>query len=293
MQGSGSSSDEQKAISAWVALQPRRAPHPPNPLRYSHTFWFALGVFALAIALTISIFPARAVESDMLADARQAKIDGFPSLPPGDPTNQQLNDWIGEWYTGDIPFPGRGPVLELAARVGEYETDSSLINLGVTGSLAALVFLAGLGFGRALNNLYALGYGASVLSPAWAFISWIVPLLSFVLPWRVVTEVVQCAWQKPEDAATGGTSRWPQYLAGLWGVAFAALWLLNPISVNIFFRGGDIDAWIGHIQWTERMLIWLPVPAFFTAVMLMAVAIKQHGRYRELDRIATAARPQP
>lgn len=289
MQNPSSSSDELKAISAWDVLRTRRAAQPPNPLRYSHSFWFAIAVFVLAITLTISIFPANAIESDMLADAKQAKLDGFPDLPPGDPTDKELSDWIIEWYTGEdaVDFPGRTAVLELTGRVGKYEADSSLLNLGVMGSLAALVFLAAIGFARALNNLYALGYGASVLSPAWAFISWMLPLLSFVLPWRVVTEVLQCAWLRSDDGEMTGP-RWPQYLAGLWGISFAGLWLLNPVSVNLFVGTGDIDGWINHIEWTERMMFWMPFPAFFTAALLLLVAIKQHGRYRALDRRASA-----
>lgn len=287
MPNSGGSSDELKAISAWDVLRARRAPHPPNPLRYAHSFWFAIAVLVLAIALTISVFPARTVESDMLADARQAKLDGFPDLPPGDASDKEINDWIDEWNFIPLASPGRTTIRELSERVGEYDTDSSLLNLGVMGSLAALVFLSALGFGRALNNLYALGYGASVLSPAWAFISWLMPVLSFVLPWRVVTEVVQCAWLQSSDDHSSGP-RWPQYLAGLWGVAFAGLWLLNPVSVDIFIGHNDINGWINHIQWTERMMFWLPVPAFLTAAMLLLVALKQHGRYRELDRQATA-----
>ncbi len=283
------SASDLKTISAWDALRPRRRSQPANPVRYAHLFWFGLGVLALAIALTVAVIPARSVELDMRDEAITAKLQGFPDLPPGGGNSEAIADWRQEWRNSGLASLTHERTLDLSFRVGEYEDDSAVLNLAVMGSLLGLMILAGLGFGRALNNLYALGYGTSTLSPAWAFVSWLLPILSFVLPWRVVTEVLDCAWQKPDDDPATAP-KWPLYLAGAWGLVFAALWILNPVSLNIFSPRGDIDEWISHITWTGRMLLWLPVPALLTGALLLVVAVRQHGRYRELDRMAAAAR---
>ncbi len=286
MRGADDGTEDLKVTSAWDVFRTRREPSPPNPLRYSHSFWLALGVFALAIALTIAVIPARSIELDMVEDARQAKADGFPDLPPG-ALGRPLADWMREWRDRGVSLPSFSKTEALALRVLDYEGDSALLNLGVVASLAAFVLLAAIGFVRALSNLYALGYGPSVLSPAWALVSWLLPVLSFVLPWRMVVEVTQCAWQRSGDEVS---PRWPMVLAGLWGLSFIGLWLFNPITVNVFMPRDDIDDWITHIQWTQWMLTWLPVPAFFTAGMLLMVAFRQHVRYIDLDRLARARR---
>ncbi len=284
----GPTSGQPEQITAWDVFRARRAPHPPNPLRYKHSIWLGLGVLLAAIALTASIIPARSIESEMRSDTEAAKLEGFPDLPPGNATDRQIQNFITEWSGSTPDLPGFTRIVEMSGRVGEYQDDSAVINLGVMGSLFGLVFLAAVAFGRALNNLYALGYGASALSPAWGFIAWFLPILSFVLPWRVVTEAFQCAWQQPEGES-GGLS-WTQLVTGLWGLTFIGLWVLNPVTVTWFVPRNDIDQWINHFQWTERMLLWLPVPAFFTAVILLIVAWRQHIRYRSLDKIATSGR---
>lgn len=276
----GSSSGLPEQITAWDVFKAHRSPHPPNPLRYQHNLWLVLLVFLAAIGLTASIIAARGTEADMRADTVAFKAEGFPDLPPGYATDRQLQNFIDEWRQAPGILPNFDRIVEASDRVGQYQDDTSIINLGVMGSLLALVFLSAYAFSRALNNLYALGYGASVLSPAWAFISWMLPILSFVLPWRVVSEVFQCSWTKP-DEATG--FRWTHVVSALWGIAFAGLWILNPVTVNWFVPRNDIDQWISHIEWTETMLLWLPVPAFFTAAMLLVVALRQHSRYRQLD----------
>ena len=279
---------EPQQLAAWDVLRARRSPHPPNPLRYKHSIWLGLGVLFAAIALIASIFPARSIESEMRSDTEAARLEGFPDLPPGYATDRQIQDFITEWSGSTPDLPGLTRIVEMSDRVGEYQDDSSVINLGVMGSLFALVFLAAVAFGRALNNLYALGYGASALSPAWGFIAWFLPILSFVLPWRVVTEAFQCAWQRPE--VESGAFMWTQVVSGLWGLSFIGLWVLNPVTVTWFVPRGDIDEWINHFEWTERMLLWLPFPVFFTVVMLLIVAVRQHQRYRLLDMAASSAR---
>lgn len=283
----GSASGLPEQITAWDVFRARRSPHPPNPLRYSHNLWLALIVLAAAIGLTASVIAARGVEADMRADSEAAKQEGFPDLPPGYATDRQIQNFINEWSPEPGILPSGTRIRELSDRVGEYGDDSGIVNLGVMGSLIALVFVAAYAFGRALNNLYALGYGASALSPAWAFISWMLPILSFVIPWRVVTETFRCSWMNPGE--DGGGVHWTQLVTGLWGLSFIGLWLLNPVTATWFFPRNDIDQWIDHLIWTERMLLWLPIPAFFTAAMLLVVAVSQHQRYRVLDAMSRSS----
>ena len=274
----------------WEVFRARRDHHPSNPLRYAHTIRFAVSVAILAVLITVIVVPARSVETEMHADVAAAKRSGFPQLPPKYGTAEQIDKFIDEWNLDERGSPSRQTIEALSARVGEYDDDSALFATGMVFGLIGLVFLSAFAFTRALNNLYALGHEFSTLSPAWAFISWFIPLLSFVLPWRVVAETVSHAWSPPGDGERPRGTRCAEIVSGLWGVSFIGLWLLNPFTVNVFVRSNDIDGWLNKLEWTEWMMVWLPVPALLTAAVLMAVTVKQHRRYLRLDSRAGSRR---
>ena len=165
------------------------------------------------------VVPARKVETDMRKDVETAKLAGFPQLPPEFATPEDISAFIYEWNLIGPDEPSRQEIEELSLRAGKYRDDSALFNLGIVASLIGLVILSATAFTRALNNLYALGHELSSLSPAWVLGSWFIPLLSFVLPWRAVKEVVTRTWQTGsvadrDERARG--ARWTGIVTGLW-----------------------------------------------------------------------------
>ena len=272
----------------WDVFKSQSGPHPSNPLRYAHTLWFAVSVAAAAVLVTVLVFPARSVETEMRVSVDEARQIGFPDLPPGYASPEQILVFMSEWGLVGADSPTFQDAQALSQRVGEYQDESALYNLGITAGLFALVFLSAFAFTRALNNLYALGYETSVLSPAWGFASWFLPILSFVLPWRIVAETFNQAWSSPGQDDRQQNARLPVVVSALWGLSFIGLWLLNPFTVNVFVPTNDIDGWLNSVVWSERMLMWLPVPALLTAAVLGALSVKQHRRYVRLDARARA-----
>ncbi len=288
-QGTQPPGDPLKPRWPWEVVRARRTKFDPiNEFRYAHTLWLAISVLVLAVLITLLVNPARAVETEMHADVETAKDAGFPQLPPGYATPKQIARFITDWNLSRPGSPSRQQIETLSTRVGEYRDDSALLNAGIVFSLIGILFVSAIAFSRALNNLYALGYEFSKISRAWAFVSWLIPLLSFVLPWLMVTEIFNRLWSNPGDIKQSSRLRWSSIAAGLWGLSFIGLWLLNPITVNWFMPASDIDDWLNKIVWTERMMVWLPISTIITAAALLVVSVKQHQRYRLLDaRAAT------
>ncbi|MCH7969600.1 MAG: DUF4328 domain-containing protein [Chloroflexi bacterium] len=223
----------------------------------------------------------------MLAEVDVAKQSGFPQLPPPYASSKRIADFIDEWNLNAPGSPSRQEIQAMSIRVGNYGDDSALLNLGIGSSLIGILFISAVAFSRASNNLYALGYPLPKISTSWAAASWFIPLLSFVLPWMVVSEIFSSLWSNPGDVERSPRFRLSAIVASLWGLSFIGLWLLNPITVNWFIPTNNIDDWLNKIVWTERMMIWLPISTFITAAALLVVSIKQHRRYRLLDARAT------
>lgn len=249
-------------------------------------------MIGIAILLTVIVVPARELETVMRTDVEAARLAGFPQLPPAYATGDEITEFIEEWDLTGPGAPSEEQIEEISIRLGEYLDESALFALGIIAGLLGLVVFSAIAFTRALNNLYALGHEFSVLSPAWAFASWFIPLLSFVLPWRTVSEVLARTWDTgsvaDEDSPRRGP-RWTVIVAGLWGASYIGLWLLNPISLGVFLSTNDIDGWINLTTWSQRMMLWLPVPAILTAVLLLAVSIQQRNRYVKLDARARSS----
>jgi len=261
---------------------------PANPIRYGHTFKLAVSILALAIVIAVAVIPARAVEIEMLADVEAAKLDGFPQLPSAYAFGDQIDQFIDDWNLTEPGSPSRGEIEAMSDRVGKYDDDTALSSLMLVIPLVAIAFISAVAFPRALNNIYALGFKASAIPPAWAAISWFVPFLSFVLPWRVVDEIHNPVVVDDDGKRVGGRSLGLSIVATIWGLAFVGLWLLNPVMVPRLFPTNDIDGWLTSIAWQQRMMIWLPITSFINAFVLLAIAIRQHRRYRRLE--AEAAR---
>lgn len=290
-QGRQPPEDPLKPRRPWEVVRARRPKFDPaNPVRYSHTLRLAFLVLVLAVAITLFTIPARTVETEMLADVRAAKQSGFPQLPPPYASPERMADFVDEWNLNAPGSPSRQQIEELSIRVGMYGDDSAILNLGIVSSLIGVLFISAVAFSRASNNLYALGYPLAKFSTAWAAVSWFIPLLGFVLPWIVVSEIFRSLWTSPDDIERLPRLRWSSIAAGLWGLSFIGVWLLNPITVHWFFPTNDIDDWLNKIVWTERMMVWLPISTFITAAALLVVSVRQHRRYRLLDARAATGR---
>ncbi|MCI0882628.1 MAG: DUF4328 domain-containing protein [Chloroflexi bacterium] len=289
-QGKQSTEDPLKPRWPWEVVRARqRNFDPANPLRYSHNLRLATSVLILAVLLTLFVNPARTVETDMLADVEAAKVSGFPQLPPPYASPERIAEFVDEWNLDASGSPSRQQIESLSVRIGEYGDDSALLNLGISASLIGILFISAVAFSRASNNLYALGYPQPKISTTWAAVSWFVPLLSFVLPWMVVSEIFRTLWTSPDDVERSPRFRLSSIAAGLWGLSFIGLWLLNPASVHLLLPANDIDDWLSKIAWAERMMTWLPITTFITAAALLVVSVKQHRRYRLLDARAAAS----
>ena len=272
----------------WSVVRAKQNNDPVNPIRYEHTFKLAVSILALAVLVAVVVFPARAVEQEMQVDAESAKLAGFPQLPPGNAWGEQIDKFIDKWNLTAPGSPSREDIEVMAERVGKYGDDTSLLNLGLVIPLIAIAFVSAVAFPRALNNVFALGFKSSAIPPAWAAISWFVPLLSFVLPWRVVAENHNPVEVDADGETVGERSLGLSIVSTIWGLAFLGLWLLNPMTVPMLFPTNDIDGWLTNIAWQQRMMFWLPITSFITAFVLLAISFRQHKRYRRLETEAAS-----
>jgi hypothetical protein len=246
----------------------------------------AFGVLLAAILLSVLTFPARSIEIEMRADTEQAKAEGFPQLPPGYATPKQLDNYSQKWFVGGTGYPLRKDLEDLSIRVGVYDVDSSLYGLGIMAGLIAVVFMSAVAYSRSMQNLYALGFETPGVSSAWVFASWFIPVLGWVLPWWIISVILGRYWSRGSDEEPARPTILAWILSGIWGLTNLGLWILNPLTVTWFFSTGDIDRWLTRFAWTERMLIWLPVPVLVTAVVLLVITFEQRRRYRARERVA-------
>lgn len=288
MQGSVSLSgvhDDLQPTRPWHVVRSKRRNDPNNPARYGSTVKLAFAVLVAAVVLTLVTFPARVVDHDMKIRTEQAKADGFPQLPPGYATPEQISDFREKWGQTGASVPPFEQVAELSQEVGLYDTDSSLWGLGLVVSLGAVVFMCAIAFSRALNNLFALGFESPGLSPAWAFSSWFIPILGWFLPWWVVSSILGVLWSD-RDGDVSKPKLWAQAVAGIWGITNLGLWALSPFVISWFFPTGNIDQWITRFDWSMRMMSWVPIPALVSAAVLLLVAFEQRRVYKRRERIA-------
>ena len=118
----------------------------------------------------------------MLAEVRAAKDSGFPQLPPPYASPKRIADFVDEWNLVEPGSPSRQQIEAMSIRAGKYDDDSAPFKVGIVFSLIAIVIISAAAFSRASNNLFTLGYPMAKFSPTWAFVSWFIPLLGFVLP---------------------------------------------------------------------------------------------------------------
>jgi hypothetical protein len=273
-------------------FRPARPSDPANPLRYLSTLKAAIALFVLAALVTLVVFPLRNLEANFEAVALEARANGVPQLPPAYATPEELQEFFEEWniacsFTSESGLPPCGYFAELSEQRGQYEDDASLMYAGLMSGLLASLVVAAFAFSRALNNLDALGRRPSHIPQAWAFASFLIPLLNLVLPWKIVDEVWRAAWSKGEGWERGLDGGRPSVVVALWGIAVAVTAFLNPVMVTWVFSRSDIDGWVRQSEWMERALIWLPAFVIFTALLLAVITWRQRRRIREL---ATSAR---
>lgn len=253
--GGPRTNDPTKPRWPWSVFKARGKHDPPNPLRYVSSVRLSLAAAILTVLLAALVVPALAVESEIRSDIEEAKASGFPQVPSGYASDAQISEFIEEWSLNSPGSPSRQEIEALSLRVGKYDDDSALFNVGIMFSLTWIVFVSAIAFVRGSNNLYALGFGFSFVSPAWAFASWFIPLMSFIVPWRLIAQILGYMWSHPASDERPRLAFWPEIVAGIWSVSFIGLWLLNPFTVNVFVPSNDIGEWLSKNVWGMRMMI--------------------------------------
>ena len=277
--------EPRKSTWPWDVYKAGDGNAPANPVRYEHSTKVVIAMFVVVILVAVLASSARTVETDMLADARAAKEAGFPQLPPGHASSARIAEFIEKWNLNAPGSPPRRDIDALSLRVGDYEIDSSLYNLGITSGFLAVLFFSAVAYSRALNNLRALGHEVAVLAAAWAFASWFVPIMNFIVPWRIVARTLHHAWSGGDSSSTSGGSgaKWAVVFAGTWGVVWIGFLFLNPLSISFLMGSGDIDERIRQLAAYDLMMLYLPVLMAVNAAVLAMISYRQRKRYRLLD----------
>jgi hypothetical protein len=123
--------EARKATWPWDVYKASDGSVPASATRYEHTTIPIIALFVTVISVVFLASSARPIETEMLVDVRAAKQAGFPQLPPGHATSEQIDVFIEAWNLNAPGSPPRREIDALSVRVGEYEVDSLLYFLGI------------------------------------------------------------------------------------------------------------------------------------------------------------------
>ena len=244
-----------------------------------------LGAF-IAILIGFAV-PLRGIETDYLEVVVQAKVDGFPQLPPGNALDQHIVDFRQKWGSklGDITFD---EIAALSIVIGDYELESSPLYLGIMLPLFGIWLMTATLVSRTYKNLYALGFESPGVSSTWVFVTCLVPVVAFVVPWWAFYQTIRIASERPEKDRTPLLLLRTRFIGIGWGLANAWLWLMNPVAIFLFFPVRNIDGWIRRLESTESMLGLIAVPLIATWLFMATLVLMQNRIYQKRERVAGA-----